>query len=147
MAPMKDVTDVSFRALLAKHGAPDVYWTEFVSADGLVSEQGGPKLLRELYYTEAERPIVAQIWGRSPLKFEEAAKIVVDLGFDGIDINMGCPQDKEIRGGACAALIREPKLAQEIIAATIEGARKYNLSPALPSGGEGLPVAQSPIFW
>jgi tRNA-dihydrouridine synthase len=65
---------------------------------------------------------VAQLWGRSPLKFEEAARIVADLGFDGIDINMGCPQDKEIKIGSCAALIREPQLAVEIIRFTKKGA-------------------------
>jgi nifR3 family TIM-barrel protein len=119
-------------------------FTEFINVDGLTHPEGRKKLAIDLMYTENQRPIVAQLWGRSPLKFEEAARIIADLGFDGIDINMGCPQDKEIRGAACAALIREPKLAREIIAATIEGAKKHNLSPALPSEGEGdrhLPVS------
>jgi nifR3 family TIM-barrel protein len=97
-------------------------FTEFINVDGLTHPEGRKKLEIDLKYTEIQRPIVAQLWGRSPLKFEEAAKIIVDLGFDGIDINMGCPQDKEIKGGACAALIREPKLAQEIIRAVKSGA-------------------------
>ena len=78
--------------------------------------------------TENQRPMVAQIWGRSPLKFEEAAKIIVDLGFDGIDINMGCPQDKEIGLGTCAALIREPELAVEIVKFTKKGAGNLPVS-------------------
>ncbi len=99
-----------------------VMYTEFINVDGLTHPEGRKNLAIDLKYSEIQRPIVAQIWGNSPAKFEEAAKIIVDLGFDGIDINMGCPQDKEIGIGACAALIREPKLAQEIISATKKAA-------------------------
>ncbi len=90
--------------------------------DGLTHPEGRKKLEIDLKYTGNQRPIVAQLWGRSPLKFEEAAKIIASLGFDGIDINMGCPQDKEIKIGACASLIKEPQLAMEIIKFTKKGA-------------------------
>lgn len=105
-----------------------VMFTEFINVDGLTHPEGYKKLKIDLAYTEKQRPIVAQIWGSNPEKFEQAAKIIADMGFDGIDINMGCPQDKEIGVGACAALIRNPRLAQQIIAATKRGAGQLPVS-------------------
>ena len=99
---MEEVTDVAFREMFAKYGKPDVMYTEFVNVDGLTHPQGYKRLSLDLKFTEIQRPMVAQIWGNNPEKFYEAAKIIADLGFDGIDINMGCPQDKEIGIGACA---------------------------------------------
>jgi len=122
LAPMEEVTDAAFREMFAKYGKPDVMFTEFLNVDGLLHPEGFEKLKIDLEYTENQRPIVAQIWGTDPEKFEKAAKLVADLKFDGVDINMGCPQDKEIGIGACAALIREPELAKEIIRATMRGA-------------------------
>ena len=121
LAPMEEVTDYAFREMFAKYSKPAVMFTEFVCVDALVHPEGRKKIGIDLKYTEKQRPIVAQIWGTSPLKFEEAAKIIADLGFDGIDINMGCPQDKEVKQGACAALIKRPELAKEIIKATKKG--------------------------
>ena len=139
---MEEVTDVAFREMFAKYGrsdlgsprrdGPDVMYTEFVNVDGLTHPEGYKRLSLDLKFTEIQRPMVAQIWGSNPDKFYEAAKICASLGFDGIDINMGCPQDKEIGIGACAALIREPKLAGEIIQATIEGAK----TPTTPSASQ-----------
>ncbi len=128
LAPMEDVTDVAFREMFAKYGKPGVMYTEFVNVDGLTHPEGYKRLSLDLKYTEIQRPMVAQIWGRSPLKFEEAARIIVNLGFDGIDINFGCPQDKEIGLGTCAALIREPELAMEIIKFTKKGAGNLPVS-------------------
>ena len=121
LAPLDDVTDAAFRFIVAKNGKPDVMYTEFVSTDGLLSE-GRTKLLPDLAYTEAERPIVAQIFGTKPDNFEKIANELVDMGFDGIDINMGCPDKSLVRSGSCAGLIDNPKLAQEIIRATQRGA-------------------------
>lgn len=132
LAPMEEVTDVAFREMFAKYSKQQtadsrqhqnhfVMFTEFVNVDGLTHPVGFEKLKVDLKFTEIQRPIVAQIWGNNPDKFYEAAKIVVNLGFDGIDINMGCPQDKEIAQKTCAYLIREPKLAQEIIFAVKKG--------------------------
>lgn len=140
LAPMEEVTDVAFREMCAKYGKPDVMFTEFLNVDGLLHPEGFKKLKIDLDFTEAQRPMVAQIWGTDPEKFYKAAQLMASLGFDGVDINMGCPQDKEIGIGACAALIREPKLAQEIILATKEGWVKSK-TPTPPSRfAEHLPL-------
>jgi len=120
-APMSGVTDAAFRQILAKHGKPDVMFTEFVSCDGLCSE-GKDKLLRQLEYSKEEKPIVAQLFGSKPENFYISAKLCKDLGFDGIDINMGCPDKSVIKQSAGSHLIREPELASEIIKATKKGA-------------------------
>src|SRR3989344_3628894 len=111
LAPMANVTDAAFRRIIAKHGKPDVFWTEFVSCDGLCSG-GKERLLVDLWFSKKERPIVAQIFGSRPENVYKTAQLVVELGFDGIDINMGCPDRGVERQGAGAALIKNPKLAQ-----------------------------------
>lgn len=148
MAPMADVTDVAFRALVAKRGKPDVFWTEFVSADGLYHTtarngrtsppsaraarpiQHGVKvlplrlkenpLLRDLIFEEDQRPIVAQIFSSKPEMITYATKLVAELGFDGVDINMGCPDRAIERQGCGAAMMKNPRLAREIIRAAKE---------------------------
>ncbi len=127
LAPMADVTDFAFREMFARHGKRDVMFTEFVSVDGLCSK-GRKNLIRELKYSVAQRPVVAQIWGVRPQNFYKSAILLKSLKFDGIDINMGCPQRKEVGLGACAALIKQPKLAQEIILATKKGAGRVPVS-------------------
>jgi nifR3 family TIM-barrel protein len=126
---MANVTDAAFRHIIATYGKPDVIWTEFVAVDGLCSPEGRKELLIDLKYSEIERPIVAQIFGSKPQNFYEAAKLIVELGFDGIDINMGCP-DKNVttKQKAGAALIQTPELAVEIIKETKRGAGKLPVS-------------------
>ena len=120
LAPMADVTDAAFRRMFAKYGKPDVTWTEFVSADGLASE--GRKILSyDLMYTEKERPILAQLFSSHPAKMRKAASYVASLGFDGIDINMGCPDRSVEKQGAGAAMIKDMKKAGEIIQAVKDG--------------------------
>ena len=126
-APMLGVTDASFRRMLLKYGRPDVFWTEFVSIDGLFSK-GRKNLLPYLKFSPAEHPIVAQIFGAKPDLFEKTASMVKDLGFDGIDINMGCPDRDVVKQGAGAALIKNPELAKQIIRATKRGAGKLPVS-------------------
>lgn len=121
LAPMADVTDAAFRRIVAKHGKPDILWTEFVACDGLMSE-GREHLMHNLSYSEEERPIVAQVFGAHPENFEKTARFIKELGFDGIDINMGCPEKNIQKQGAGASLMKTPKLAQEIILATMRGA-------------------------
>ncbi|MDP2157081.1 MAG: tRNA-dihydrouridine synthase family protein, partial [Nitrospirota bacterium] len=124
LAPMADVTDPAYRKLLALKGKPDVTWTEFVSADGIYhmrDKKGIPDtenpLMRDLLYTEAERPIVAQLFSSNPEAMAYTATLCAELGFDGIDINMGCP-DKSIEKQGCgAAMIKNPAKAKEIIRA------------------------------
>ncbi len=124
MAPMADVTDPAFRALVAKRGKPSVFWTEFVSADGLYHTREIAKLpdsenplMRDLQFGEAERAIVAQIFSSKPEMIAYAAKLAEELGFDGVDINMGCPDRSIEKQGAGACLIKTPELAVELIAA------------------------------
>jgi len=121
LAPMADVTDVAFRQLFVKYGKPDVLWTEFVSCDGLCS-RGREVLLRDLEFGEDEHPIVAQIFGSNLEHCYETAQLVAKLGFDGIDINMGCPDRSIEKQGCGAAMINTPKLAQEVIRAVQKGA-------------------------
>jgi len=134
LAPMADVTDVAFRSIIAKYsktgeqcGGPDIFWTEFVSADGLMSA-GREVLQNDLRYSEKERPIVAQLFGSNPETMEGAARLCTELGFDGIDINMGCPDRSIEKQGAGAAMIKNPEQAKEII----QSAQR---------GGGGLPVS------
>lgn len=134
LAPMADVTDAAFRRVISTYsrhtrkdgteGGPDVFWTEFVSADGLMraTEEGKKKLMADLQYTEEERPIVAQLFSAHPDYMEKAARLCAELGFDGIDINMGCPDRGIEKQGCGAAMIKNPEKAQEIIRAAKRGA-------------------------
>lgn len=139
LAPMADVTDPAFRQIICKYsrhteegGGPDVVWTEFVSADGLTHELGRLSLLRDLSYTEMERPIVAQLFSANPDKMRKAAKIVAELGFDGIDINMGCPDRTIEKQGAGACMMKTPDTAVEIIRAAKEG---------IKDAGKNIPIS------
>lgn len=119
LAPMEDVTDAAFRRLIARHGRPHVFYTEFTSADGLVlaEEAGQKKLRRKLLFSDAERPIVAQLFTALPERMAKAAEMAREMGFDGVDINMGCPDRAVEKSGCGAALIRTPALARELIRA------------------------------
>lgn len=127
LAPMANVTDAAFRRLFATYGKPDVTWTEFVSADGLVSP-GRAKLLIDLDYTPKERPIVAQLFTGHPDAMRKAAVLVQKLTFDGLDINMGCPDRAVEKQGGGAASIRDPKNAVAVIQAARVGAPKLPVS-------------------
>ncbi len=130
LAPMANVTDVSFRRVISKYGKPDVMWTEFVSADGLIraTEEGKRKLLKDLEYDESERPIVAQLFGSNPENMEKAARLVSDLGFDGIDLNMGCPDKSIEKQKSGSAMMKYPEIAKEIIRACKRGAPNLPVS-------------------
>ncbi|QQR78103.1 MAG: tRNA-dihydrouridine synthase [Candidatus Moraniibacteriota bacterium] len=132
LAPLANVTDAVFRQHIIRHSRPDVLWTEFVSADGLCHPKGRAALLRDLDYTEAERPIVAQLFTAHPEKMFEAAKLIAQLGFDGLDINMGCPDKNVMKQGAGAMCMQDPKLAQQLIIAAREGCI---------AGGTELPIS------
>lgn len=125
LAPMANVTDAVFRKMIAKYGKPDVIWTEFVSADGLMS-LGCKKLLHNLDFTKAERPIVAQLFTSHPKEMQGAARLIAKLGFDGLDINMGCPDKAVEKQGGGAKMIKNPDLAIEIIEAARKGVGKIS---------------------
>lgn len=133
LSPMDGVTDASFRYITAKHGRPDVILTEFVNIQSAIY---APELmLKDFTYSEIERPVVAQIYGKTPELFYKVAHIVGELGFDGLDINMGCPARKVAAAGCGAALIREPELARAIIQATRQGLQDWYNGQTLASLG------------
>jgi nifR3 family TIM-barrel protein len=123
LAPLEDVTDAAFRRLIAEYGKPAVMFTEFTSADGLLlaDERGQKQLRKKLLFSNIERPIVAQLFTASPERMGKAAEIIAELGFDGLDINMGCPVNEVVRQECGAALIKNPKLARELIRAAKKG--------------------------
>lgn len=140
VAPMADVTDAAFRQMIAKYSAyeradgsvigPDVMWTEFVAADGLMraTPEGKEKLMADLLYGEEERPIVAQLFTSNEEHMEAAAKLCRELGFDGIDINMGCPDRSIEKQGCGSAMIKNPDNAKAIIRAAKKGAKDIPVS-------------------
>jgi tRNA-dihydrouridine synthase len=136
VAPMADVTDAAFRRMLAKHGKPDIMWTEFVSADGLAlaPEEGRQKLLADLIYSEEERPIVAQLFSSNESHMESAAALCRELGYDGIDINMGCPDRSIEKQGCGSAMIKTPDVAKQIIRAAKRGAGDLPVSVKTRAG-------------
>ena len=115
LAPMEAVTDVVFRRVVARAGRPDIFFTEFANATGWV-HAGDKAIAGRLIKEPLESPIVAQIWGGEPGDMEQFARHCAELGFDGIDINMGCPAKSAIKSGG-AALIRRPDIAVASITA------------------------------
>ena len=134
LAPMDDVTDTVFRQMVQQTAAPDLFFTEFVNVDGLMSP-GRPRLLKKLRFVEGETRLIAQLWGLKPDNFRAVADQIAsgalakEMGlpegcnFVGVDLNMGCPAKSEVQNGACSALIKQENrdLAEEIIEATREG--------------------------
>lgn len=119
LAPMDGVTDATFRGTIARHGKPDVTFTEFTHVHDILR---GPEILLDtLVYSDAERPVIAQLYGKDPELFYQAAHVAAELGFDGVDINMGCPSKNVASSGSGAALIRTPDVAQAIMRATRRG--------------------------
>ncbi len=132
LAPLANITDYSFRQFITRYHKPDVLWTEFVAADGLCHPKGREALLRDLRFDANERPIVAQLFTGHPEQMFEAAKLIAELGFDGLDINMGCPDRNVMRQGAGAACMRDPAQAQALIRAARAGSH---------AGGAELPIS------
>lgn len=127
LAPLDGVTDFVFREIVAQTAKPDVLFTEFTNVDALLSK-GYDRTIPRPRFSEIQRPIIAQIWGTDPKNFYTVTKLVKELGFDGIDINMGCPDRAVMKIGSGASLIKNPNLAGEIIAATRDGARGLPIS-------------------
>lgn len=119
LSPMDGVTDAAMRKIVSKYGDPSVIFTEFVSAEGI--KAGAVKLLSELIYSEEERPVVAQLFGTDTEAFYISTMVVCALGFDGVDINMGCPSKSVAGRGGGAGLIKKPELAREIVEVVKKG--------------------------
>lgn len=123
LSPMDGVTDAPYRFITAKYGKPDVHFTEFANVEGLA--RNAFCILDDFLYSEIERPVVAQIYGSETESFYKIAIIVCELGFDGIDLNMGCPVRKIASRGCGAGLIRNPSLAKKIIRSVKKGIRDW----------------------
>jgi tRNA-dihydrouridine synthase len=123
LSPMDGVTDATFRRIVARHGKPDLILTEFTSVEGIC--HGAESELSGLIFNEVERPIAAQIYGADPEAFFHVAQLVCELGFDGLDINMGCPAKAISSRGCGAGLIQNPSLAKEIIRAARRGIDRW----------------------
>lgn len=118
LAPMEGVTDIAFRQVVAKAARPDIFFTEFTNVNSYNSDKGRHNALDRFQTLPSEKPIVAQIWGTKPEFFTETAQALKQLGFEAVDINMGCPDRHVVATGGGSGLIRTPELAKEIIRAT-----------------------------
>lgn len=128
LAPMENVTNFAFRQVVAtKLPKPDVLFTEFTNVEALNSG-GFERTIPRFTLSMSQKPIVAQIWGINPENYYKSAKLIEKLGFDGIDINMGCPDRAVVKIGACSALINNKYLAKEIIEAVKKGSKKLPIS-------------------
>jgi tRNA-dihydrouridine synthase len=121
LAPMEAVTDVVWRHVIASAAKPDIFFTEFVNASSFCSPKGTHSTRGRLAFTSDEQPIVAQIWGNKPDEFTKMSLALAEMGYAGIDINMGCPDKSVIKTGSGSALIRTPELAGELIRAAKTG--------------------------
>jgi len=113
LSPMAGLTDSVFRRLIKRLGGCGLVMTEFTSAEGLT--RNSLKSKRMLFYHEEERPVTAQLFGADPQRLAEATRLVEDLGFDAIDLNLGCPAKKVVKACGGSALLRETKLLEEIL--------------------------------
>ncbi len=121
LAPMEDVTDVVFRHVVQKAGAPDVFFTEFTNSDSFCHPDGIESVRGRLTFTEDEQPMVAHIWGDNPKFFREMSIRLAKMGFKGIDLNMGCPVPNVAERGKGSGLILRPEVAAELIEAAKAG--------------------------
>lgn len=121
LAPMEDVTDVVFRHVISEAGAPDVYFTEFTNTESYCHPEAVHSVRGRLTFTEDEQPIVAHIWGDKPEHFREMSIGMAEMGFKGIDLNMGCPVPNVASKGRGAGLILRAERAAEIIQASKAG--------------------------
>ena len=121
LAPMEDVTDVVFRHVVKEAGAPDVFFTEFTNSDSFCHPDGKESVRGRLTFTEDEQPMVAHIWGDKPVFFKEMSIQLAEMGFKGIDLNMGCPVPNVAERGKGSGLILRPEVAAELIQAAKAG--------------------------
>ncbi|WP_277586314.1 tRNA dihydrouridine synthase [Psychrobacillus antarcticus] len=121
LAPMEDVTDVVFRQVVSKAGKPDVFFTEFTNTESYCHPEGQKSVRGRLIFTEDEQPMVAHIWGDKPEHFRQMSIGMAELGFKGIDINMGCPVPNVATRGKGSGLILRPDVSAEIIQAAKAG--------------------------
>lgn len=124
LAPMDGITDEVFRLVQTKIAKPDIIFTEFVNAEGL--SRGGVKLYDQLLYSVEEKPIIGQLFGKDPESFYKSSMVLCELGFDGIDINLGCPAKTVVHNGSGAALIGQYEKVSEIIKSVQSGINDWS---------------------
>lgn len=117
LAPMEGVTDIAFRQVVTKAARPDIFYTEFTNVNSYSSEKGRHNALERLRYEPEEQPIIAQIWGTRPEMIIETANAVRELGYQAVDLNMGCPDRHVVATGGGSGIIRTPEVAVEAIRA------------------------------
>ena len=141
LAPMEDVTDTVFRQIILSLGSrPDIFYTEFVNVEGLNSK-GRDKVIHRLKFESKEKPIIAQLWGTKPENFFKASKLVSEMGFDGVDINMGCSVKNVLKGNAGSGLMNVDRvLVKEIIQATKDGSNGLPVSVKTRFGWESVDI-------
>jgi len=123
LAPMSGISDHPFRHIQKKYGNPALVYTEFTAVERLAV--GDRDLLDAFHYDESQRPIIGQIYGHMPELFRRMTILLCELGFDGVDINMGCPSPSVVHRGSGAGLIRTPEVARAIVAAAKQGVRDW----------------------
>ena len=121
LAPMEDVTDIVFRHVVSEAARPDVFFTEFTNTESFCHPEGIHSVRGRLTFSEDEQPMVAHIWGDKPEQFKEMSFGLADMGFKGIDLNMGCPVANVAKKGKGSGLILRPERAAEIIQAAKAG--------------------------
>ncbi|NHA35457.1 tRNA-dihydrouridine synthase [Staphylococcus schleiferi] len=121
LAPMEDVTDIVFRHVVSEAARPDVFFTEFTNTASFCHPEGIHSVRGRLTFSEDEQPMVAHIWGDQPEQFREMSIGLAEMGFKGIDLNMGCPVANVAQKGKGSGLILRPEVAAEIIQATKAG--------------------------
>lgn len=141
MSPMDGVTDAAYRFITDKYGKSDILFTEFTSVEGLA--RGATRLLSPFVHHTSETPVVAQIYGSDPEAFYKATFIVCEMGFDGVDINMGCPDHNISKKGSGAGLIRTPKLAQDIVRSVQKAVKDYSEGKTI----EEVDLSEDIVAW
>lgn len=121
LAPMEDVTDIVFRHVVSEAARPDVFFTEFTNTESYCHPEGIHSVRGRLTFSDDEQPMVAHIWGDKPEQFREMSIGLADMGFKGIDLNMGCPVANVAKKGKGSGLILRPETAAEIIQASKAG--------------------------
>ncbi|WLR54784.1 tRNA-dihydrouridine synthase [Mesobacillus subterraneus] len=121
LAPMEEVTDVVFRHVVSEAARPDVFFTEFTNSESYCHPDGIKSVRGRLTFTEDEQPMVAHIWGDKPENFKQMSIGMAEMGFKGLDINMGCPVPNVVQNGKGSGLIRRPEVAAELIQAAKAG--------------------------
>lgn len=121
LAPMAGVTDLPFRQLCKEQGCGLLY-TEMVSAKAILYNNRNTRALMEV--REGERPVSLQLFGSDPAILSEIAARIEDEPCDIIDLNMGCPVPKVVNNGEGSALMKQPKLVEEILTAMVRRLRK-----------------------